>query len=139
MTVELQYVEFISKNQDKYRFPISSFQYFDFTTQETKYKISPKENKIHETVLCNFLNALFVREPKLINNQYDTVKDLDFMGIILEEQNIDEIILYDSFHQPFKKLKLISNWDEHEKNEFQKTYLFKGCLGVNIKRNNDKY
>lgn len=136
--MNISYVEFRFKTGKTYRLPIESFQYFDYTIQETKYKLSPKENKIYDTLMCNFLHTLLDRNPKVVNDYFEIIDDLSFIDYTIEHQNINTIMLYDAYHQPIYELKMIHSWADNKKNEFQKNYFFKGCLGINVKRNNDK-
>lgn len=136
--MNVRYVEFRYKTGKAFRLPIESFQYFDFTIAETKYKLSYKETKVYDTLMCNFLHALLDRNPKVVNDYFEIEENLSFIDYTIEYQNINTIMLYDEYHQPIYELKMIHCWNDQKKNDFQKNYFFKGCLGINIKRNNDK-
>lgn len=141
MKKKVKYIEIILKNKERFIFDISSFQYFDYTVQETINKLSITEPEVYSTLMANYVSFLFRQNVFVFKD--DVIKeDITAVDYLNEHRNICFFKLYDENKLLIYKLNVKKNFDldncrNLEFNKYQKNYLHKGCLGVNIKKNNN--
>lgn len=141
MEKTIKFIEILFKDKTHYLVPIDSFQYFDFTLQESIVELSRKNNKVYESLMTNYVSFLLIRDPQIRKLGYIET-DLTMIDFINENKIITGFNLYDEYNCLIYKLSVKKYWYTDERNltqnRYQKNYLHKGCLGVNIKKSNYK-